>query len=149
LTRDKNKILNDIRKPFLKTLLNSPLHSLASKKTLVVRCIGKKTGKRFSVTPPYFEKANKIYILSNKSNDCWTNMRNGANVVVVLKGKQYEGWAESLHDEKLEANILKELLQDNPLAYDMVGMKDVEENNLDDSTIKPLQNEFGLIKIKI
>ena len=61
---DDNLNLTNIFNPLMIWLLHSPLHKIASKNTLLITFIGRKSGKKYTTPVNYVIDSNVIFIVS-------------------------------------------------------------------------------------
>jgi deazaflavin-dependent oxidoreductase (nitroreductase family) len=87
-------------------LLKSPLHSLVSKNMLLITVTGRKSGKSITTPTAYFREGNTLWLISQRSSKWWRNLRGGANVTVVLSGKNIQGRGSVIEDEQAVAQRL-------------------------------------------
>lgn len=108
---------------FMKAILQSPLHKMLGGMTLVIYFTGRSSGKPISTPVNFTREGKNIYITSTRDRHWWRNLRGGATVQVLLDGKKYEGWAETIEQppqvEKHLATIFR-------LAPDYAKYFDVE-----------------------
>jgi len=98
--------MNSFANPFVKILARSPLHNLVDKGVILITYMGRKSGKTNTVPVNYLQEAKTIHVISFRHRNWWRNLRGGASVEVLLKGKKRNGWAV-LMDE--QAKVTKEL----------------------------------------
>jgi hypothetical protein len=68
-------------------LLRSPLHSLLSGSTLVIRYQGKKSGNFYEVPVNYVRAGSRLLITSKRDRTWWRSLQGGQRVTVLLQGK--------------------------------------------------------------
>lgn len=83
--------LSKLGNMFPKLVLSSPLHPLMSGRYLLLTFTGRRSGRPYT-TPVAYLKREEIIILTTDSR-WWSNLVNGAPVVVNLKGTKRQGTA--------------------------------------------------------
>jgi len=75
-------------------MLRSPIFSsLVSGKTMLVTVRGRKTGKLYTTPVNYVRQANTILVISRAERTWWKNLRGGAPITLLLKGKEIQAMA--------------------------------------------------------
>lgn len=94
-------------------ILRSPLHGLMSNTTMFLSFTGGKSGKKYTIPLLYQQEGNRVMCFT--SSPWWKNLRGGAPVTVVVKGRERQGIATLVQDEKeLIVRELYTFLQKNP-----------------------------------
>jgi hypothetical protein len=76
---------------FMRAMLRSPLHGMASKTVLLLSVEGRKSGKNISVPVSYSREGSRITIFSSAA---WVkNLEGGAPVSLRIQGIDYQGYA--------------------------------------------------------
>ena len=88
----------------LKWLLRSPWHTAASHEVLLITVTGRKTGKQYTTPVNYVQDGDVLSVLSHAHRTWWRNLRGGAPVKIVLRGKTYKTMAQvyETQDEVIE-----------------------------------------------
>ena len=86
-----NKALFSVINPIVKFILRSPLHGLMSRNTVLLEFKGRKSGKTFSTPVSYRDTNGRVHIFTDKSGKWWHNLRDGAEVRVTLRGRDFVG----------------------------------------------------------
>ena len=120
--------VNDFVKFFLKT----PLHVLLGN-TMLITVTGCKTGKTYSTPVGFYRDGDCLWILTSRDRTWWRNVRKGAHVSLLLRGKTVGAFARAEMDEgTVEAHLL-EYLGQMPLAAKPMGIRMEQRSpNLDD-----------------
>lgn len=108
---------------FMIWLLRSPLHGLLSYGTMLLTVRGRKTGRPYLTPVDYFEDNGLIWVLSNRDRNWWRNLRDGANVEMLLKGKPIHGFARLEMDEKEVETQLVKYVQHKPYTAKPLGIQ--------------------------
>jgi hypothetical protein len=103
-------------------LLRSPLHGLFSGNTMVVGYTGRKSGKTYQLPVGYIRLGEKLLTISYKRRTWWRNLRNGAQVTILLQGKDLSGWAEVVENEQGVMEGLTEFIGGNLRTARMFGL---------------------------
>jgi hypothetical protein len=103
-------------------LLRSPLHGLFSGNTMVVGYTGRKSGKTYQLPVGYIRLGEKLLTISYKRRTWWRNLRNGAQVTILLQGKDLRGWTEVVENEQGVMEGLTEFIGGNLRTARMFGL---------------------------
>ena len=82
----------------MKGLLRSPLHSLASKTVLLNTFTGRKSGKTYTTPVSYSTQGDFIVVVT--PSNWWKNLVGGAPVTLRLRGRDCQGIAEPIAEDK-------------------------------------------------
>lgn len=96
-------------------LLRSPLHGVLSKSLLLISFTGRKSGRRYEIPVAYVQDGESVLIASRAG---WPrNLRGGAPVELLLRGRRVAGAAEVAEDEaQREAGLRRVLRGANQVA---------------------------------
>lgn len=83
--------------PLIRLLLRSPLHSLVSKRVMLLTFTGRKSGQPFS-TPVGYAQVDERTILTGTYNRWWKNLRGGAPVTLRVGGQERRAIGEPITD---------------------------------------------------
>lgn len=100
--------------PIMSWILKSPFHSLVSKGMMLVTVTGRKSGKSISTPTAYLRDGNTLWVVSRRQSKWWRNLRGGANMQVVLAGKNLNAHGSVMEDEHAVAQRLFENLNKDP-----------------------------------
>lgn len=106
----QNLFLN-ISNPIIALLLRSPLHGFLSRSTMLVTVTGRKSGKSYTTPVNYVRQGNTLYTLSLRERSWWRNLRGGARVTLVLRGKEIRGKGTVIETNGGVAEALSAYLQ--------------------------------------
>jgi hypothetical protein len=81
---------------------------------LVIYFTGRSSGDLISTPVNFAQEGKKIYITSTRVRHWWRNLRSGATVQVLLDGKKYEGWAETIEQPNLVEKHLATIFKLTP-----------------------------------
>ncbi len=108
---------------FISVMLRSPLHGLLSKGMMLITVTGRKTGKPYTTPVGYFVDGDALWVMTNRERTWWRNVRNGADVGLLLRGEKVWGFAEPELDEKAVASRMTEYLRQEPRAARPLGIR--------------------------
>lgn len=83
---------------FMKTILRSPVHGLVSKNILLITFTGRKSGKTYTTPVSYSQDGEQVTIFTH--GKWWKNLRGGAPVTLRLRGREVQGMAEPVAEDK-------------------------------------------------
>src|SRR5574342_994763 len=86
--------------PMMVWLLKSPLHGMVSKGVMLVSVTGRKSGKTISTPTNYLRDGNTLWVISWRDRKWWRNLRGRARARVLLAGKDVEGCAQVIEEQK-------------------------------------------------
>lgn len=90
--------------PIMKLLLSSPLHGLMSRDLMILKFLGRKTGKRISVPVGYVRKDNHLIVFT--FGKWWRNLQNNTEVTLRMQGKDVKGKANIVSDLRAVADMI-------------------------------------------
>jgi len=94
--------MNRIANPLVRLILRSKLHRWMSGAVLLITYRGRKSGREYTLPVQYVREGETIYIVPGgaEKKTWWRNLRGGAAVTLVLRGKQLAGQATLLEGDK-------------------------------------------------
>ena len=91
---------------FVIFFLRTPLRVFMGN-TMLITVTGRKTGRKYATPVGYYPEGDALWVISNRDRTWWRNVRNGANVSLLLKGKPVQAFAQAELDEKeVETHLL-------------------------------------------
>jgi len=87
-------ILDDLKQPLRKIILESPLHGLFSEDQALVSFTDQLTGRRLSFSVPYQKEHRIIRVICPKGDKYWKKFIYGSPLMITIQGIQHQGWAE-------------------------------------------------------
>lgn len=100
---------------FVKLLLRSPLHGLASQGVMLISYTGRKTGQLYTIPVSYaMDEKDALLTTSFKTRTWWRNLRGGAPVTLRLRGKEVDALAEVIEAETAVADYIRIYLRRFP-----------------------------------
>jgi hypothetical protein len=81
--------------PALRLLLHSPLLGLVSDRVMLITYTGRRTGRRYTLPVLYHEDGGRLWVKVGhpERKQWWRNARDGATVLVDLRGRRLSGTA--------------------------------------------------------
>jgi deazaflavin-dependent oxidoreductase (nitroreductase family) len=101
---------------FVSFLLRSPLHGMLSGSTMLVTVTGRKTGRAISTPVNYIEDGDDLWVVSNRDRTWWRNVRSGAPVTLLLRGKVYRAVAQTVEGAEEVAALLGDYVRRMPIS---------------------------------
>ena len=89
----------------MRALLASPWHGRRSHNTLALEVTGRHSGRRYRIAVSYVEDAGDLLVFVDQAGDklWWRNLRGGAPVRVLLRGRWQAAQAEAAWEADPEA----------------------------------------------
>ena len=82
----------------MKFILRSPLHGMVSKSVLLISFTGRKSGKTYTTPVDYSQEGDQVTIFTHAN--WWKNLRGGAPVSLHIRGRELQGLAEPVAEDK-------------------------------------------------
>jgi len=82
----------------MKFILRSPMHGLVSKTVLLITFTGRKSGMTYTTPVSYSQTGDQVYIFTHAA--WWVNLHNGAPVTLHIRGRDLQGLAEPVAEDK-------------------------------------------------
>ena len=82
----------------MKLILRSPVHGMVSKTILLITFTGRKSGKTYTTPVDYSQDGDQVTIFTHA--DWWKNLRGGAPVRLRIRGRELQGLAEPVAEDK-------------------------------------------------
>jgi hypothetical protein len=94
--------------PVMRFLLRSPAHGLLSDSLMLITFTGRKSGKQFTTPVRYMQTGDTVRCFTAAENQWWRNLRSGARVSLLIKGRSSAYQAQAIFDNP--ADIKKKLV---------------------------------------
>lgn len=107
---------------FVKFFLRTPLHVFMGN-TMLLTVTGCKTGRTYSTPVGFYREGNTLWVLSSRDRTWWRNVRNGAYVSLLFKGKTIKAFARAELDENCVEEHLLDYIQHIPMAAKSLGIR--------------------------
>lgn len=82
----------------MKFVLSSPAHGMVSKSVLLISFTGRKSGKTYTTPVSYSQDNDQVTIFTHAT--WWKNLRSGSPVTLRLRGREIQGLAEPVAEDK-------------------------------------------------
>ncbi len=82
----------------MKLILRSPAHGMVSKTILLITFTGRKSGKTYTTPVSYSQSGDQVYVFTHAT--WWKNLPGGSPVTLRLRGRQVQGRAEPVVEDK-------------------------------------------------
>ena len=112
---------------FVTFMLRTPLHVFLGN-TMLITITGCKTGKQFSTPVGFYREDDCLWVMTSRNRTWWRNVKHGANVSLLLKGKTIHAFAEAELNEKAVEERMLDYVCHIPLAAKSLGIR--MENNI-------------------
>lgn len=132
---------NDFVKFFLKTPLRVFLGN-----TMLITVTGCKTGRKYSTPVGFYREGDDLWILTSRDRTWWRNLRNGANVSLLLGGKNVDAFAKAELDEEAVRKHLLDYVQRIPMAVKSLRIQ-VENKIPNPADIQRLAKDRLFVKV--
>lgn len=107
---------------FVTFFLRTPLYVFMGN-TMLITVTGCKTGRKYSTPVGYYGDGDFLWVLTSRDRTWWRNIRNGARVSLLLRGKTVNAFAQAeLDDKAVEARLL-DYVQHLPMAAKSLGIR--------------------------
>ncbi len=103
------ELLFKIINPVMKLILRSPLHSMISKRIMIITFTGRKSGREYSTPVSYFREGDRVVCFTH--GPWWRNIGGGSEVKLRILGEDHTGHAVAITDdvERKVENLTKML----------------------------------------
>jgi len=91
--------------------------------TMLITVTGCKSGKKYSTPVGFYREGDTLWVISNRDRTWWRNVRNGANVSLLLKGKPVQAFAQAELDEKEVETHLLSYIHQMPMLAQSLGIR--------------------------
>lgn len=93
----------------MKLALRSPVHGMVSKTILLITFTGRKSGKSYTTPVSYSQSGDQVSVFTHAP--WWKNLKGGAPVSLVIRGRELQGLAEPVTDDKraITAGLMEHL----------------------------------------
>ena len=117
---------------FVTFFLRTPLHVFLGN-TMLITVTGCKTGKLYSTPVGFYKDGEDLWVLTNRDRTWWRNVKGGAEVSLLLKGKTVWALAEVELEKRFVEERMLEYIRRIPMAARSLGIRvENKRPNLDD-----------------
>ena len=116
---------------FVKFFLRTPLRIFMGD-TMLITVKGRKTGKEYTTPVGYFRENGNLWVLSSRNRTWWRNVKDGADVKLLLKGKSVSAYAETIMAKNEVEKLLADYVKHIPMSARGLGIRfehDVPNND--------------------
>jgi deazaflavin-dependent oxidoreductase (nitroreductase family) len=107
---------------FVKFFLRTPLQVFMGN-TMLITVTGCKTGRKYSTPVGYYHEGDSLWVISSRDRTWWRNVKDGANVSLLLKGKTADAFAKAELDEKEVEKHLLTYIHQMPMLARSLGIR--------------------------
>ncbi|HEX2995974.1 MAG TPA: nitroreductase/quinone reductase family protein [Anaerolineales bacterium] len=132
---------------FVAFFLRTPLRVFMGD-TMLITVTGRKTGRKYSTPVGFYRSGDSLWVLTSRDRTWWRNVRGGAQVKLLLKGKIVNAFAELELDEQAVETRLLEYIQRVPLAAKPMGIR-IEGNIPSAEDIARVARDRLFVKISL
>lgn len=146
--------MKHIANPLVRFLLRSPFHAWLSGSVLLITVFGRKTGRPYTLPVNYAQSDNLLWILPGmiEQKTWWRNLKDGAEVDIVLRGKQQKAFAEVVTGEKdlqTAVEALKTYFHQFPQSAKMHQVQMGADGTYPLEDLRKAAAEATLVRVKI
>lgn len=134
---------------FNKVILNTPLHGITSKNTILITFRGRKSGLEYTVPVNYTQLGDTLRVTSLAGRKWWQNLSKNPDVIVTLRGKKFQGTAEVFKKREFVAHELENFLKPVPQMARYFKVKIDQEGKLNGEDLFNAAESRVLIKIHL
>ena len=142
-------ILDDLKQPLRKIILESPLHGLLSEDHALVSFTDHLTGKRLSFSVPYQKKHRIIRVICPKGDKYWKKFTFGSPLRITIRGTQHQGWAEIIDNPEEAQKEWHALIKNKPDLVSRLGISTLEEGKPDLKDILAKTSDLDILRIEV
>lgn len=106
----RQQLMLKFANPFMRLLLRSRWHWVASNEVLLITLTGRKSGKSYTTPVNYVREDDTLVVLSHRHRTWWRNLRGGAQVTIDLRRQKLTADAEVLEDQVRVTEYLQKYL---------------------------------------
>ncbi len=107
---------------FVTFFLRTPLRVFMGN-TMLITVTGCKTGRKYSTPVGFYREGNILWVISSRDRTWWRNVKKGANVSLLLKGKTINAFADAEMNEKAVEKRLLEYIHRIPMSAKSFGIR--------------------------
>jgi deazaflavin-dependent oxidoreductase (nitroreductase family) len=132
---------------FVTFFLRTPLRVFMGN-TMLITVTGCKTGKKYSTPVGFYRDGDVLWVVSSRGRTWWRNLRNGAAVTLLLKGRTVKAFAEAELDADAVQRRLCEYLRHVPMAAKSLGVR-IENQTPNAEDLRRVAQDRLFIKIRL
>ena len=142
-------ILDDLKQPIEKIILESPLHGLLSEDLALISFTDHLTGKRLAFSVPYKKDHRIIRVICRKSDSCWKKFAYGSPLRITIQGEQFQGWAEIIDNPEEAIKEWRVLIKNKPELADQYGFLISADNEPDLEASLENTGDLAILRIEV
>jgi deazaflavin-dependent oxidoreductase (nitroreductase family) len=133
---------------FIAWVLRSPLHGMLSNGMMLITITGRKTGKEYTTPVGFFREGDELWILTSLDRTWWRNLKDGADVDLLLQRKQVRGFAELVQNESTVQTRLCDYVRHIPQAVKPMSIH-MENGEANAEDVARVVNDRLFVKINL
>ena len=134
--------------PVLRVVLRTPAHLLVSRRLVLLRVTGRRTGTPYTFPVAYHRDGDTLKIVSART--WWRNLRDGpAPVTVWLRGRRRSATAWAHYGDETVAAELPGFLRRNPSLGKMYGIPRRPDGGYDDETVRDAAATVAVVYVRL
>jgi len=130
--------------PLMTAVLRSPFHALLSRNTMLISVPGRKSGKVYATPVNYVPVGDELWTVSLRKRTWWRNLRGGAAVTLLLRGRSVQTTAQVVETQEDVAKGLGRLVEAAPAYGRYLGVG----GSLEGPALQEAARERVLIKAR-
>ena len=131
---------------FVTFMLRTPLHVFLGN-TMLITVTGCKTGKKYSTPVGFYREDDCLWVMTSRDRTWWRNIKHGANISFLLKGKTIHAFAEAELNEKAVEERMLDYVRHIPLAAKSLGIR-MENNTPNEEDVRRAALDRLFVKIQ-
>jgi deazaflavin-dependent oxidoreductase (nitroreductase family) len=131
---------------FVKIFLRTPLRVFMGD-TMLITVTGLKTGKKYTTPVGFYRENGHLWVLTSRNRTWWRNVKNGAQVSLLWKGKPIQAFAQAEMDEETVKTRMVDYIQHMPMAARSLQIR-IEDKIPNAEDIKRVAKDRLFVKIK-
>jgi deazaflavin-dependent oxidoreductase (nitroreductase family) len=132
---------------FVKFFLRTPLYVFMGD-TMLITVTGRKSGKKYTTPVGFYRDGDTLWIISSRERTWWRNVQDGADVQMRIRGKDMDGFAESILDEETVATQVIEYVRHIPMSARALNVR-VENGEPHPGDAARLAKERMFVRIRL
>jgi len=132
---------------FVNFFLRTPLHVFLGN-TMLITVTGCKTGRKYSTPVGFYRDDDTLWVMTSRDRTWWRNIKQGANVTLLLKGKNVNAFAIAELDDKMVEKHIFDYIRHMPLAAKSLGIR-MENNSPNAEDIARLAQDRLFVKAEL
>ncbi len=132
----------------MKLVLRSPVHGMVDKTVLLITFTGRKSGKTYTTPVDYSQDGDQVTIFTHA--DWWKNLRGGAPVTLRIRGRELQGLAEPVAEDKQAVAVgLTEHLRKVPSDAKYYGVTFDDHRNPRAEEVEKAAQSVVMIRVRL